>query len=385
MKKNKKILLTGILLLLTAVIAAAGIIFGIRLRVEDGVVYVGNSLLTPYAYALYEDHAVLEEYQGKEEEIVIPETILGKPVTEIGPDCFWDKEQVKTVRFSKTPYTYALYEDHAVLEEYSGKEEEVAIPETILGKPVTEIGFKCFSENEQVRTVRLSKTVTRIGACAFDLCKNLAAVTGGEKIKVIDDFAFDSCRKLEQVSIGDQLEEIGYGAFWKCEQLKTMDAQSNLVSIETSAFLDSGLESFAFNRDVALGNKVFKGTAWLANQPEEFVIYGDGDLIGYNGTEEQVRIPEGVKELKGSCFAETTAKEIYLPETVTTVGKFVFLDCTGVRVYIPDSVTRLGDEEGKNPIMDDLNAAITIITTPGSQALKHARKYEIPFEVVEGW
>ncbi len=329
MKKNKKMLLTGIFLLLTAVIAAVGIIFGIRLRIEDGVVHVGNSLLTPYAYALYEDHAVLEEYHGKQ--------------------------------------------------------EEVAIPETILGKPVTEIGLNCFSENEQIRTVRLSKTVTKIGACAFDFCENLVTVMGGENIKVIDDFAFDACRKLEQVSIGDQLAEIGYGAFWMCERLKTMDAQSGLISIEKSAFLESGLESFAFNRDAALGNRVFVGTAWLANQPEEFVIYGDGDLIGYNGTEEQVRIPEGVKELKGGCFAGTTAKEIYLPETVTTIGEFVFQGCTGVRVYIPDSVIRLGDEEGKYSIMDDLNAAITIITTPGSQALKHARKYEIPFEVVESW
>lgn len=329
MKKHKGL----IYILATAVgllVLAAGILFGMRIRMENGAFCVGRSLMTPYSYMLYDDHAVLEKYYGKKY--------------------------------------------HAQL------------PKTILGKPVTEIGYECFAENDYVETVELNQNIEVIGVRAFAECENLAAVTGGERVKRIEECAFDLCRKLETVEIGTQLESIGLGAFSMCEALRKLEPQDNLQSIGDIAFADSGLEEFAFNDKAEIGSNVFDGTAWTANHTEKFIIDGAGNLIGCTGSEETIVIPDGVRQLNGGCFQGTTAKEIYLPETVTTICDLVFADCSDLRVYIPGSVVQMGDKNRKyrmdNPIMND-DAAITIITTQDSYALQYAKENGVPCEIVE--
>lgn len=283
-----------------------------------------------------------------------------------------------------TPYSYTLYEDYAVLETYHGEDVEVSIPKTVAGKQVKQIGYECFAGNLNLNSVILNENVETIGVRAFAECENLVEVTGGVKVINIDNCAFDTCEKLENVGVGGNLERIGKLAFADCSSLTTMIQQDNLDIIEKSAFVNAGLEEFAFNRDVELKSRPFVDTNWIKNQEEEFIIYGDGNLIGYTGSDEIVMIPEGVKILNGGCFQWTTAKEIYLPETVETIREFVFLDCNNVRVYIPDSVVHMGDEEGKYHIMNS-DVSITIVTTADSYAHQYAIENEIPYEIVEGW
>lgn len=328
MKVKKKVIISTIV-----VLAVIGVLVGIfsRLRItkEEGVLRVGNSILFPYAYAIHEDHVVLEEYHGDE--------------------------------------------------------EVVKIPETIWGKPVTEIGRCCFERNSNIRIVELTKYIEVIGNQAFFDCENLTEVIGGENVITIDSLAFEVCRKLENVEIGDKLERIGVAAFSRCIALEKIAPQDNLLIIENYAFDESGVEEFLFSKQADVGAAVFQETNWIHNQPEEFVIYGDGNLIGYNGTEERVVIPDGVKKLNGDCFAGTTAKEIYLPDTVTIIQEYVFTNCDDIRLYIPDSVTLMGDEEGRFPMIMSDDVDLTIITTQDSCAHKYAIEHDIPVEIVEGW
>ena len=249
---------------------------------------------------------------------------------------------------------------------------------------MTEIGFKCFEEYQGIKTLELNKNIEVIGVKAFEECENLVEVTGGINVRKVDSCAFYKCGNLKKVDLGEQLEEIDVLAFADCSSLKKMESQNNLVNIGELAFCDSALENFMFNRNVEIGSRAFDDTEWIANQPEEFVIYGDGNLIGYNGNDEIVNIPEKIKTVNGGCFDGTTAQEIYLPNTVTTVREYVFIDCNDVRVYIPDSVVHMGDEEQRYPVVDD-DATIIIITTAGSYAEQYAIENEIPYEIVEGW
>lgn len=306
-----------------------GIIFGFKLRIKDGGLYIGNSVLTSYAYTIHKDHVVLEKYHGQEEEVVIPSEIFGKPVKEIG--------------------------------------------------------YSCFEVREELKKVILNENVIKIGNDAFVGCDNLIEITQGESIQVIGSSAFMSCDELKEVSLGNQVKEIQHGAFARCKNLKKMYPQEALVSIGDRAFEESGLEEFVFNQDAEIGTLAFEETSWIRNQPEEFVIYGDGNLIGYNGDDEKVIIPEGIKILNGGCFSGMTAEEIYVPETVIEMRKFVFLNCPNpIKVYIPASVTQVGDVEGEWPINNN-DASITIITTKDSAAHRHAKEHDIPYELVEEW
>ena len=164
-----------------------------------------------------------------------------------------------------------------------------------------------------------------------------------------------------------------------------MYPQEAIVSIGELAFLDSGLKEFVFNRDVEIDGIVFDGTSWIKNQPEEFVIYGDGNLIGYNGKEEIIRIPEGIKIINGGCFTGTVAEEIYISDTVEDIREVAFSNCpNNIKVYIPASVTQVGDIEARYPINND-DANISIITTKDSAAHQHAKEHDIPYEIVEEW
>lgn len=283
-----------------------------------------------------------------------------------------------------TQYAYTLYADHAVLEKYHGSEDVVTIPDTVLGKLVTEIGYECFAENVSLETVILSERVEVIGIRAFAECVNLVEVTGGVEVKNIDDCAFLDCIKLESVDVGSEVERIGELSFGYCETLEVVDHQNKLKYIEDLAFSNSALKIFMFNQDVVIGGGAFKHTNWIENQTEEFIIYGDGNLIGYTGNDAMVCIPEGVKVLNGGCFEGTTAKEIYVPETVTVIQDLIFIDCNDIRLYIPNSVVQIGDDEGRFPIKNN-DVTITIITTQDSFAHKYAMENDIPFEIVEGW
>lgn len=288
----------------------------------------------------------------------------------------------KTVEF---PYDYTLYEDHVVLEHYYGNETEVVIPENIGGKTITEIGYQCFYENKSIGSVVLHDKVDTIGSFAFADCVSLKEIINGINVKTIKCNAFTRCEKLEEVKLGNKLEKIEEQAFMMCHNLKRMGAQENLVSIEESAFWESGLEEFTFPSNTEIGDSVFDDTPWLQRQSEEFIIYGDGLLVAYTGSDSSVIIPEGVKTILGGCFDKTTAEEIYVPRTTTAINELVFLQCSDVKVYIPESVTLMGCEEPIVCPIVNSDAEITIMATKGSYAQQHAKEHGIPYEIVEPW
>lgn len=287
----------------------------------------------------------------------------------------------ETVNQDEILYTYTVYEDHVVLEKYLGNEETVVIPDMIEGKPVTKIGKDCFELNKTIKTVVLTANIECIGKYAFDGCDNLGEVYGGEKVSILCASAFARCENLRRVEIGNKLEQIGNFAFRNCESLTSLATQENILYIGYCAFSDSGLERFVFNKEALIDGSAFKNTKWIQNQPEEFIIYGDGNLIGYNGTNKEVVVPDEVKVLNDGCFQGATDMNIYIPETVHTIREFAFVHGVNVNVYIPESVQQMGDEKGDYTIMNS-DDKVTVYTTFQSYAHMHALEHEIPFEIL---
>ncbi len=95
MKNNKKWIC--LIIIIVIVMMLLGLIFGLKLDIKDGGLYIGNSVLKPYAYTVYKDYVVLEKYQGNEAEVRIPKEMLGKPVKVIGYECFEYKDELTEV------------------------------------------------------------------------------------------------------------------------------------------------------------------------------------------------------------------------------------------------------------------------------------------------
>ena len=89
----------------------------------------------------------------------------------------------------------------------------IVIPETYLGKAVTEIANIGFLQAQNLKSITIPDSVTTIDDSAFGNCSSLTSVVIGDSVTTIGDSAFDNCSSLTSVVIGDSVTTIGDYAF----------------------------------------------------------------------------------------------------------------------------------------------------------------------------
>lgn len=146
-----------------------------------------------------------------------------------------------------------------------------AVPGTIEGLPVAELGPYCFAD----RTVRPG--ARRTGDDAHEITGNFVEeVTLPDTVRVLDSAAFYNCRRLRRVTLGPGVEGFGSDLFTNCRQLQTFrlraaaDAPTGLKKLlgavsaditveldgaqlfypEYSEFLDENTPAHIFNHSI---------------------------------------------------------------------------------------------------------------------------------------
>lgn len=126
-------------------------------------------------------------------------------------------------------------------------------------------------------------------------------------IKKLSNYAFSG---LDITSLSfdanTAIDTIPYYAFKECLNLITVELPENLISLETSAFYGSNIES--------------------------------------------IKIPSGVKSLSGSVFGDCKKlSTVLLPEGLHTIGAYTFAKCSSLTsIIIPSTVTVIGDYAFQN-------------------------------------
>lgn len=181
--------------------------------------------------------------------------------------------------------------------------EEIEIPATHRGKPVTVIGERGFAYCNSLENVYIPNTVKEIGGDAFVLCSSLkelnipdsveiigdsafeyttslTSVTIGDSVKLIGHRAFADCRDLQFLTIGDRVETIGCWAFANCNSLKTIEIPKSVTHIYEGAFY------IGVSSDSAVGELYFEdvNSVWDA-----FGSYDDGYIEGITPNAYQLR------------------------------------------------------------------------------------------------
>lgn len=73
-------------------------------------------------------------------------------------------------------------------------------------------------------------------------------------------------------------------------------------------------------------------------EPDEFEM--EIKLLKYNGSDENVVIPEGVNLIGEESFADSMVKSVKIPDSVREIKSYAFRDCSSLeRINIPSSVT----------------------------------------------
>ncbi len=99
-------------------------------------------------------------------------------------------EETKPETFTSGDYTYILLENGAAkITGYSGKAENLTIPDQLDGHPVTAIGNSAFSSCSSLTSVSIPDSVTVIGKDAFYKCPDLTLTVGR------DSYALQYCKE----------------------------------------------------------------------------------------------------------------------------------------------------------------------------------------------
>lgn len=238
-----------------------------------------------------------------QEEIVIPETYKGKPVTEIADNAF----DVHVKFFN----AFGIDVNRII---------NVTIPDS-----VTSIGDHAFYSCESLESIIIPEGVTSIGYRAFYKCYSLESVTIPGTVTSIGDEAFGSCNPLDNVVIPDSITSISNGLFYYCHSLKNITIPDSVTSIGENAFY--GCKSLT---SIVI--------------PDGVTSIADG-TFQYCESLENVIIPAGVTSIGDNAFDECNSLiSITIPDSVTSIGNEAFdwvrsLKC----IWIPSSVVEVGE------------------------------------------
>ena len=338
----------------------------------------------------------LTGYTGQDLKLVIPDTMDGKKVTEIGDGCF-----------SGNPWPQRVYVPEGVVKigdygfECCSRMEKIYLPDSLrevgdgafsgcgvlkladFSDGVTSIGDGAFMACQNLAQIALPANLQKLGKFAFAFCNDLSNVSfRGNKLTVIPERAFDSCANLEAIYLPTSVTTIGKRAFFNCEILERINgAQLKEVGdyafersriIDISGMLDDdvslGFGVFAKNEIDSYYYDTFEGNEKQIDLPgsatlKEGAFYGspingirlydrdnnnyeviDGSVYSDDGKTLFVYFPTALNEdYEYEKTPEAEQKIFHVPEGVTRIAPYAFFECGLEKIYLPSTVTEISD------------------------------------------
>ncbi len=161
-----------------------------------------------------------------------------------------------------------------------------------------------YTGDSEVKSV--SDNVKVIGSYAFAGNSKIKQVMLPSSVNSIDTSAFEDCTALSNIYIPSSVAQIGERAFCGCTALKTVKFPNGINTIESSVFMDSGLESFETPPNVSsINESAFEGCAGLKN----------------------IKIGDGVKKICKNSFRNCGLSRVVFPTTLKEIDENAFDGC----------------------------------------------------------
>lgn len=256
-----------------------------------------------WRYESLEDGTLtISRYVGADTELVIPKTIGGKQVAQIG---------------GAFQYGYEL--------------TSVVIPEG-----VTVIGDFAFQYCSKLSSVVIPKGVTVIGRGAFDSCYSLTEIILPEDLKQVEMQAFANCESLKYITIPENVENIGEDVFWYCDSMTEITVASDNTHYESS-------DGILYNKGMTELLRCPAGREGEINIPDGVEKIGE-DAFGACRKLVGVTIPASVVNIDSAAFLSCyNLTDVTFSEGLKKLGNQVFTGCASLNeITIPQSVTEIG-------------------------------------------
>lgn len=144
-------------------------------------------------------------------------------------------------------WMYAKLKDGTVkitryMDDEGNVRKTLVIPSTIDGYSVSEIGDNVFIDGKWTNIV-ISDGITKLGSFSFHCCESLKSITIPNGVTVIADSAFNRCYELANVNIPESVVTIGNDAFFCCYALSSITLPQGLTTIGERTFVETSLST----------------------------------------------------------------------------------------------------------------------------------------------
>ncbi|MBO7125006.1 MAG: leucine-rich repeat protein, partial [Bacteroidales bacterium] len=211
-----------------------------------------------------------------------------------------------------------------------------------------------------LKSITIPGSVKNIGESAFNACHDLVELTLSNGVESIGGFAFANCSSLTSITIPGSVTSIGEYGIAHCQGLKDLTISDGVESIGDCAFANSSIKSLTIPKSVmSIGKGAFQnnGTLEFIYVNEENTKYDSRDncnaiietetntlIAGCINT----KIPNMVKTIGSSAFANCNLTKVIIPNGVTHIGDNAFADCSLTNVMLPESITSVGEDAFRN-------------------------------------
>lgn len=201
---------------------------------EDDITFITNENGQTFHFESIDSTTVkLTKYEGPSalHDLVIPDTLNKKTVTEIGKEAFYHCSSIKSVVIPATVTKIHAYA-------FSGCSSLVGL---VLPASVSEIGEAAFADCTALESITFAQTaaLTDIEQYTFKGCTALRWVTIPAYVKTIGSGAFFGCTSMAVVNVKEGVQVIGAQAFQNCTVLATLKLPASVTSIGSFAFYGS--------------------------------------------------------------------------------------------------------------------------------------------------
>lgn len=213
-------------------------------------------------------------------ELVIPETIDGKPVTGIRGDVF----------------------------------RRTALEKVTLPNSIKIIRGHAFDGCEDLKEINLPTNLKSLGAYAFNECRLLERVEFPKELTYIGGYAFNGCWQLHINDLPQQMDSIGGYAFNYCKNIYEITLPKNITEIHAYCFSSTSIKTITIPATVErIGEQAFSYSSLeKVNFEKGSKLRRIGSRAFFQTRLTEIVIPPSVEEIRGSafrsCFKLETAK-----------------------------------------------------------------------------
>lgn len=296
-------------------------------------------------------------------DIVIPESLGGYPVGQIGANAFLGRADITSVTFNESlelifynaftnctelkTITFAEGSHVDIANEaffsctslstinnsecmgnvqaraFSGTPWYTSQPDGDVYIGTTYFMYK--GEMPENTSITIKEGTTKISAYAFADCDGLVSITLPDSIADIENDAFKNCNKLESIIIPDSVKYINFDTFRGCTSLKSVKLPESLREIEKHAF-DSctSLESIEI--------------------PDNCYLIWEYAFNGCSGMK-NVKIGKGIRKIEEYAFnnCSSLSSVEFSGDSSGSFVYYAFFNCTQLKsIVLPSAVGDIG-------------------------------------------